>query len=65
MIALAEYKKIFARPGRPTDGFEEGLDLTAEDETILDRAWAEVAAEDDVKQLADQMTPVEIRDWKS
>lgn len=37
VIPLEDYKKIHSRPRRRTGGFEEGFELTDEDEAILDR----------------------------
>lgn len=60
MISLDDMDRILSRPDFTGAG-DEGFELTAEDEKILDKVWREIAEEDGVVQLPDQPTADEIR----
>jgi hypothetical protein len=63
-VPLDQYDKIFSRPGRPRTG-DDGLVLTRDDEAALDRAWATLAEESGVEQLADQPSREQIKAFKT
>jgi hypothetical protein len=58
-IPLSDYAKIHSRPGRKRSG-DDGFEISAEDERILDRVWARSADRHGVEQLPDQPTEDEI-----